>query len=429
MFRTGAQMSLLVLLAGCLFFWLSRSGPVRHFDDAAGSRIAELHGWGQNVADHEGWLHRPGPVPITLIAIDDASTANHPWPWSPLEYSLYVRAVLPYQPEVVSIGEVLEWDHANLAPSERQKLPQYERILGDSLLRAPKVLLAADLGWPEDPDTIPPIGEVPLLRNVHGDLRAVPEWTVVEHEPKPELRVAATIGFTNIAESAHTVSSVPLVLRYQGRVVPSFALQAIILWQKLSPDDVQVVLGSEITLGALHIPIDAQGEMRVNFGTPHTVISFDDLLVAAEQSAAKQKVTAPVDRLQHAVALLARTDKAAPQLALGNGLAGTAGQLYAAAIATIQAQSYLRRVPLWVDGLLIAGAALLALWVPRWKKKKVALGSLIVFAAYLLTAFALFWASRLVLPVALPLGLALFIALYRLATPDRVWNLSRPVIL
>ena len=27
------------------------------------------------------------------------------------------------------------------------------------------------------------------------------------------------------------------------------------------------------------------------------------------------------------------------------------------------------------------------------------------------------------------LGLALFIALYRLATPDSVWNLSRPVIL
>lgn len=429
MFRTGAQMSLLVLLAGCLLFWLSRSGPVRHFDDAAGSRIAELHGWGQNVADHEGWLHRPGPVPVTLIAIDDASTANHPWPWSPLEYSLYVRAVLPYQPEVVAIADILEWDHANLAAGERQKLPQYERILGDSLLQAPKVLLAADLGWPEDPSTIPPAGEAPLLRNVRGDLRAVPEWTVIDHEPKEGLRLSSAIGFTNIPESADTVSSVPLVLRYQGRVVPTLPLQAIILWQKLSADDVQVVLGSEITVGALHIPIDAQGGMRVNFGTPHTVISFDDLLLAAEQTAAKQKVTAPVDRLQHAVALLARTDKAAPQLALGNGLVGTAGQLYAAAIATIQAQSFLHRVPLWVDWSLIGCAALLAVWVPRWKKHKVALGSLIVFAAYLITAFALFWTSRLVLPIALPLGLALFIALYRLATPDSVWNLTRPVIL
>ncbi len=123
----------------------------------------------------------------------------------------------------MSIGEILEWDHANLAQSERQKLPQYERILGDSLLRAPKVLLAADLGWPEDPETIPPIGEAPLLRNVRGDLRAVPEWTVIEHEPKEELRLASTIGFTNIPESAHTVSSVPLVLRYQGRVVPTSA--------------------------------------------------------------------------------------------------------------------------------------------------------------------------------------------------------------
>jgi hypothetical protein len=203
----------------------------------------------------------------------------------------------------------------------------------------------------------------------------------------------------------------------------------MILWQKLSADDVQVVLGSEITLGHFRIPIDARGEMRVNFGTPHTVINFDDLLLAAEQTAAKQKVTAPVERLKGGVALLARTDQAAPQLALGRGRAGTAGELYAAAIATIQAQSYLLRVPVWVDGLLIGCAVLLAAWVPRWKKKKVARWSLLAFAAYLIVAFVLFWTSRLVLPIALPLGLALFIALYRLATPDSVWNLSRPVIL
>jgi hypothetical protein len=422
-------MSLLVLLAGCLLLWLSHAGPVRHFDDAAGSRLAELHGWGVNVADHEKWLHRPAPVPVTLIAIDDASIVNHPWPWSPLEYSLFMKATLPFEPEVVSIGEILEWDRANLAPADRQKLPQYEKILSDSLLRAPKVLLAADLGWPEDPKTIPPVGEAPLLRHVRGDLRGVPEWTVIDHQPNEELRLASTIGFTNIPESAHAIRSVPLVLRYQGRLVPTLPLQAIILWQKLAADDVQVVLGSEIVVGSFHIPIDARGEMRVNFGTPHTVISFDDLLLAAEQTAAQQKATAPVERLRHAIALLARTDKAAPQLALGNGHAGTAGQLYAAAIATIQAQSYLQRVPLWVDALLIACAALVAGWVPRWKKKKVAFWSMLAFCVWLITAFVLFWTSRLVLPVVLPLGLALFIALYRLATPDSVWNLSRPVIL
>jgi hypothetical protein len=429
MFRTGAQMSLLVLLAGCLLFWLSRSGPVRYFDDAAGSRIAQVQGWGEELASQQKWLHRPPPVPVTLVAADDACIANHPWPWSPLEYSLFVQAALPFQPEVLAIEEILEWDRANLAPGDRQKLPQYEKILRDSLLRAPKVVLAADLGWPEDPNTIPPAREAPILRNVRGDLRAIPEWTVIEREPKEELRLAANIGFTNLLESAHTVRSVPLMLRYQGRVVPSMPLQAIILWQKLSADDVHVVLGSEITLGQFHIPIDAHGEMRVNFGTPHTVMTFDDLLLAAEQTAAKQKVTAPVERLQGGVALLARTDKSAPHLALGHGRAGTAGELYAAAIATIQAQSYLHRVPVWVDWGLIGCAVLVAAWVPRWKKQKVALRSFIAFAAYLITAFVLFWTNRLVLPMALPLGLALFIALYRVATPDSVWNLSRPVIL
>lgn len=429
MFRTGAQMSLLVLLAGCLLLWLSLAGPVRHFDDAAGSRLAQWHGWGEALARQKKWLQLPPPVPVTLIAIDDASTANHPWPWSPLEYSLFVKAALPFQPAVLSIDEILEWDRANLAPVERQKLPQYEKILSDSLLLAPKVLLASDLGWPEDPKTIPPAREAPILRNVRGDLRALPEWTDIEHEPKEELRLAATIGFTNLPDSAHALRTVPLVLRYQGRVVPTLPLQAIILWQKLSADDVHVVLGSEITLGALHIPIDAQGEMRVNFGTPHTVISFDDLLLAAELTAAQQKVTVPIERLAQGVTLLARTDKGAPQLALGNGRPGTAGQLYAAAIATIQAQSWLTRAPIWVDYGLIGLAMLLALGVPRWKRKKVVLWSVAAFCLYLITAFVLFWTSRLVLPIGLPLGLATFIALYRLATPDSVWNLSRPVIL
>lgn len=429
MFRTGAQMSLLVLLTGCLLLWLSRSGPVHHFDDAAGSRIAQLHGWIETVLRRQEGLNRPPPAPVTLIAIDDASTTNHPWPWSPLEYSLFVKAALPFQPAVVAIDEVLEWDRANLAPAERQKQPQYEKILSDSLLLAPKVLLGSELGWPEDPKTIPAARVAPILRNVRGDLRALPEWTEIEREPQEDLRLSAAIGFTNIPDAAHAIRTVPLLLRYQGRVVPTLPLQAIILWQKLSADDVQVVLGSKITLGSLHIPIDAQGEMRVNFGAPHTVISFDDLLLAAELTAAKQKVTAPVERLDSAVALLARTDQGAPQLALGSGRAGTAGQLYAAAIATIQAQSWLVRVPIWVDWLMIGCAGLIALRVPRWKRKKVALWCVLALLAYLILALVLFSTSRLVLPIALPLGLAAFVALYRLATPDSVWNISRPVIL
>ena len=72
------------------------------------------------------------------------------WPWSPLQYSIFVQAALPFQPDVIAIEDILEWDRANLAPSERQKLPQYEKILGDSLLRAPKV--AQDLGKDVEPD-------------------------------------------------------------------------------------------------------------------------------------------------------------------------------------------------------------------------------------------------------------------------------------
>src|SRR5262249_53360074 len=160
-----------------------------------------------------------------------------------------------------------------LDPKERQKLPQYEKMLRDSLLRAPKALLGAELGWPEDPETIPTIGAAPLLPHVKGDLRQVPEWTVIEHQPKEDFRSAVTLGFTNIPERKHPLNATPLVLRYQGRIVPSFPLQAVLLWMKLSPDDVTVVLGSHIAVGSkLQIPIDDEGRMRVNYGAPVTTI-------------------------------------------------------------------------------------------------------------------------------------------------------------
>jgi hypothetical protein len=41
-------------------------------------------------------------------------------------------------------------------------------------------------------------------------------------------------------------------------VVPSFVLQAILLWEKLTPDDVSVTAGRQVTLAdRLDIPIDA----------------------------------------------------------------------------------------------------------------------------------------------------------------------------
>jgi hypothetical protein len=319
---------------------------------------------------------------------------------------------------VVAIDDVLDWKHVAVDPVERQKLPQYEKMLADTLLPCPKLLLGARLGWPDDPETIPPLEEAPIIRKVAGDLRPIPEWTVIEHAPNEEYRLLATLGFTNVPERAGLVNTVPLLLRYRGEIVPSFVLQAILLWQKLSADDVSAVLGSHVSLGdKLRIPITESGEMRVNFGALRTRIAFDDLLLSAEQIEAKQKPLAPMERIDTGIALLARTDEPARTLRLAMGRKGSEGELFSAAIATIQEQVFIGRVPIWFDFSLIGAVALLSLWIPRWKKSTVAAGALLALVMYTLGGLAYFASHRIWVPAVLPLGLALFVMFYRFVTP------------
>jgi hypothetical protein len=46
-----------------------------------------------------------------------------------------------------------------------------------------------------------------------------------------------------------------------------------------------------------------------------------------------------------------------------------------------------------------------------------------------LAAIALYDWQKILLPIILPGGLLIFIALFRAATPNQVWKLKRPVIL
>ena len=172
MFRTGAQFMLIVLLAGLALMNQSRTEPLASWDNAFADFLA--------MNSHRG----AKPAPVTLVAIDDASLSSHPWPWSPLEFSLFFQAALPLKPEVVGIDQVLDWERAIVLPEDQnRKLAQYEKLLRGSVLRTPKMLLGAKLGVPDDPQVIPPLQPVPLLRNVRGPVDEIPEFTALELQP------------------------------------------------------------------------------------------------------------------------------------------------------------------------------------------------------------------------------------------------------
>ncbi len=396
-----------------------------------GSRQEPLAAWDNAFADFLAMHSRRGapPAPVTLVVIDDITLNVQPWPWTPMNFAVFFQAALPLKPEVIAIDEVLDWSRFGLPDDQQRKLPQYEKILRDQILSATKVLLGSELGFPEDPTVIPPLQEVPALRNVKGATAGIPEFTLIERQPTENFRLSSTVGFTNLPPVYERHNSVPLVLRYRGQVVPAFVLQSVMLWMKLTPDEVTVEPGSHVLLGkSLRIPIDFAGRMRVDFGSPRGEFSFGDLILASQQAEDGRPPGLPLERVKGGIILLSRTDAAARTVPLAAQRMGSPGQLFAAAIATIQNQSFIRRAPLWAQGVVIAVFALLSYRIPRWKKwVAVVIGvlSLVVFAMVSMVVFGqwLVW-----LPATIPLGAVLVFVLLRVVTPDAAGRPKRPVI-
>ena len=406
----------LVLLAGLALVHESRQEPLAAWDNAFADFLA-MHS-----------RRRAPPAPVTLVGIDDASVSVRPWPWTPLDFSLFFQATLPLKPEVFAIDEVLDWSRLGLTDEQQRKLPQYEKILRDQILNAPKILLGSELGFPEDPTVIPPLQEVPSLRHVKGVSGDVPEFTLIERQPTENFRLSSTVGFINLPPVYERHSSVPLVLRYRGQVVPTFPLQAVMLWKQLTPDDVTVELGSHILLGKdLRIPIDAAGRMRVDFGSPRAECSFDDLILATDPDAGKAALV-PLDHLKGGILLLSRTDSAARTVPLAARRKGSPGELFAAAIATIQNQSFIERAPLWAEGAVIAVFMLISYRVPRLKKWVGVVIGFVSLVAYVMTAMAVFDKWLIWLPATVPVGAVLVFVLLRVVTPDSAGRPKRPVI-
>jgi hypothetical protein len=297
----------------------------------------------------------------------------------------------------------------------------YLDALHSALLRAQKPLLAARLGPVEDPDVIPPPVPVPVLRRFSGPLDGIPEFGDVRAGPAEPLRLAPEIGFVNLPGKGGGVArSVPLVFRYRGELVPSFTLQAAMLWLGVTPDEVEVQPGRSIRLGgSAEIPVDAAGEMLVDFGVPIARHRYDDLILTSRDSGSGVARRIPEGDLRDAAVILARSDAACPKLRFANGREGTAGELFARGMATIQSGKPVRRVPAWCEASLLALLAVLLPALLRGKLGGAVAGLVLGTAFYLLGAISVFSLAQLRLPLALPLGMLAAGFLWRLlARPE-----------
>ena len=353
------------------------------------------------------------PVPLTVVEIGrdplmtpahaEEASANAAPPAagggtaiSPLEFALFLQSALDFQPGVIAFENILKW---------RERDKDQEQVFLDQAMRVPKLLLAAELGAQTDPDA--PWAEIRGFQQVSGRRGDLPAFSGVDRQPNEDLRLISTAGFVNLANETSSDIRVPMLFLYRGEVIPSFTLQAILLWLRITPADVKVVLGSHIALPQdRKVPIDADGTLLIDPTASRRArrMSLNELLLAAQQRDSGEAGNQQKLDLRDQI-VLARTP--------ANPLSPP--DLFAAAIATIQGNKFLRRISMAFDCviLLLVGATAAAL--RRVERVDLLLYGIACTAAYCLIAIGTISRWSIWLPGVLPLGavwLAILIGLF-----------------
>jgi hypothetical protein len=310
---------------------------------------------------------------------------------SPLEFALFFQAILDFKPTIVAVEPLLKW---------RERDRNQEQVLLDQAMRVPKLLLSAELTSTPDPDAPPT--EIAGFVHVSGRRGDLPTYTGVQRQPGEDLRLISSLGYINL--SGDSTTRVPLLFNYRGEVIPAFALQAFLTWARTPMSEVQIQIGSHIALpGGRRIPIDWDGSLTVNPNASKLGrrFSLNELLLLAQQ-----RQNSPLQSL-HDELILARTP--------ANPLAPP--DVFAATIATLQSNHFVRRVSFVFDCAVILFIAILGSRAVRASRVDLLLGLIAFTAAYCLIAFMIMSRYAIWIPGLVPLGTAWLLGILAFAWP------------
>lgn len=335
--------------------------------------------------------------PDALKPLPDGEAARRSL--SPLEFALFLQAALEFRPTVIALEPILIW---------RDRDKTQEQVFIDQAMRVPKLLVSLSLGDDHSSPEISP-DDLPTFANVTGNSGDLAAFSGISRQPDEDIRLISTPGFINLPPSHSDRLRVPMLFAYRGAIVPSFPLQAIMLWLRLSPGEVKIELGSRIVLpNGWQIPLDRDGTTRINPVANGSVrrLSLNELLLAAQEHEQNRPSTRKLENLKDQIVLLRLTgDPLQPP------------NVFAAAIATIQTNAYPRSAAPVIGWAMVASAALFTCVLWMISRTTLLLGALAFAAGYLLFALQMLAHFRLWLPTFLPLTLLACLVIARMAVP------------
>jgi len=405
--RRGALAAGLALLWTIFALLAQFSGALDAFEES-------LLDWRQSLAAYP----EPPSDQLALVAIDTIPD-DRPWPWSRLDYSLALRALIDYAPQSV----VFDMNLNDRDPS----YTSFDEIFSHIVQRTNGVVFAAT-GTTSSEGGPPPerLGTIPY----QGSTRLVPRFASAIW-PLETFAGQSPVGINNVqAESGLRLRGIPLVFSLDEKLVPSLVLQATaqFLGADLASSDVQV--GRAVFLKRKDgtvlrtIPIDDEGRMRVRYHQDPAAswqASFDGVIVDDDEIQQGIKPQQDLRGLLHRQVWIGRTDPA-----LRERFRTPVGKLALVEVEmqaerTILDQDYVRPLPPMILAILyllvgIGGASLLVRIGPRHGSALLA-----VTAAFWLESSVLaFRLYNVILP--LPSFAMLIFGIYIMAMLAIVWD-------
>ncbi len=348
----------------------------------------------------------PASRHLLWVGIDEASLDTFGrWPWPREILGQFGTLLAAFGPRVVALDLLFtERDTGN---------PEGDLALAAGLGALGSAITGALLS--EAPPTVTPgkslttplphvVGQSNKLYSQPFALRPIPELSELSHFGFIDSHPNTTDGIRR---------RVPLVVRVGHEYYPSLALQAVMLYWNVAPEQVEVELGNMIRLhspgGVRTIPITEFGEILLNNrnteGFTYWSLAglFRALLLdASEETPLAEDHTHPRDKIlvlgQTAVGL---TDFGPSPLSSWSPLVLT----WLNAINSILNEDYLTSIPLWpwplAAWLAIAWASLFLL--NKGAVRMAILAPLLIAAGYIGICLVVFMTKSTVLPLALPI--------------------------
>lgn len=201
-------------------------------------------------------------LPLKVVVIDDETIARHgEWPWPRDRMAMLLDRIASHGPRVVGVDVVF-----------LDRTGSNDAALARAIAKAPMVL-AREIGVQSDDPAARSVEAPVVWLGPRAPERLPLEGDVLARLSEPIHRAASGVGLAIAKiDGDGVIRGIPILVRVGDRIVPSFeaeitrhALDAAFFAVRGSGDPSQAMLNG-IGVGDIDIPINHDGNMRINYG-------------------------------------------------------------------------------------------------------------------------------------------------------------------